>query len=478
MMNNNIEQRYNILSSSKVGLEFEFFSELSQQEVAKDLSRVLGKKVIVPVVIKGLGVEEKGNYHSGVEPTAFLFKLERDFSGGKDMSEMITGPLAYEESRIIIIKMLQWIKEKGWTDSKCAIHLNVSFNEFKAKLRTPLISLNVLKFILSFDEEFIYSRFPSRRNIVYAKSINNFYPVSRFIFFDNPENIDKNNYIVPHEKYFGVNFTKLAKNYLELRYLGGEGYENKTFKILEILNYFINKLYSNLQQNDSYTPEEKSKLHKTLKAQKKAVQTFSNPEMFLITYPNLKITVDMKGDIEILKAFWTTIRDKLFNLVVDSGLRVGHFNLDTDMSMFQLRDGIMKKANHVNDMELFDCEISGSLTHTDLYRCKVDSSRLDKCKLLELNKVTNSKVENTTVSSGNTLTNCYINNSNETLEGKIIGGVIRKAILGKNVDISKETLIVDVNGADKKDFDSLSNAFSKKDTTSHMDTFSKKTDDK
>lgn len=476
-MMNVLQQKYEILSSAKCGIEFEFFSELSPKEVAKDLSRTLGKKVIVPVVIKGLGVEEKGNYHSDIEPTSVLFKLERDFSGGKDMYEMITGPLAYEESRIIIIKMLQWIKEKGWTDSKCAIHLNVSFNDFKAKLRTPLIALNVLKFILSFDEEFIYSRFPNRRNSVYAKSINNFYPISRFVFFDKPENVDKNDYVVPHEKYFGVNFTKLPKNYLELRYLGGEGYENKTFKILEILNYFINSLYSCLQQSDSYTPEEKDRLYKTLKAQKKAVQTFSNPEMFLVSYPNLQVTVDMKGDIEILKAFWTTIRDKLFNLVVDSGLRTGHFNLDTDMSAFQLRDGVMKKANHIENMELFDCEISGTIIESSLYRCKLDSSRLDKSKLMESNVVRNSKVEKTTVMPGNTLINCYINNANETVEGKIIGGVLRKAILGKDVEISKETLIVDVKGADKKDFDSLSDAFSKNSTTVN-DAFNKKTTDK
>ena len=265
-----------------------------------------------------------------------------------------------------------------------------------------------------------------------------------------------------------------------MRYLGGEGYENKTFKILEILNYFINKLYSTLQQNESYTPEEKEKLYKTLKSQKKAVQTFSNPEMFLISYPNLRVTVDMKGEIEIIKAFWTTIRDKLFNLVVDSGLREGHFNLDTDMSAYQLREGIMKKANHIENVELFDCEISGTITDCDLYRCKLDSSRLDKCKLIEHNEVFDSKVEKTTIMPTNILTNCYINNLNETVEGKIIGGVIRKAILGRDVEISKTTLIVDVKGADKKDFDSLSNAFSKKDkdTTSYNDTFSKKTDDK
>jgi hypothetical protein len=461
---NALQQKYEILSSSKVGIEFEFFTELKPQATSKALSRALGKRVVVPVTVKGFGEEEKGTYHSDLEPTATLFKLEKDFSGGKDMYEMITGPLAYEEARIIVIKMLQWIKEKGWTNSKCAIHLNVSFNEFKARTRVPLINLNVLKFILGFDEEFIYSRFPNRRDSVYAKSIDDFYPLSRFIFFDTPDSIDKNDYVVPHEKYYGVNFTKLPKNYLELRYLGGEGYENKTFKILEVLDYFVTQLYSTLQQGDSYTPAEKEKLHKVLKAQKKAVQAFVDPEKFLLSYPDIRITVDMKGSIEVLKAFWTSIREKLFSLVVDSGLRKGHFNLDTDVSVFQLRDGVMKKANHVEKMELFDCEISGTISHSDLYRCKIYSSRLDKCKLLESNELTGCKVENTTIMPGSELKDCYVSNPTEIIDGKMIGGVIRKGVIGKNAEISKHTLIVDAKGGDKKDTDSLSDAFSKRNT--------------
>lgn len=454
-----LQQRYEILSSSKCGIEFEFFTELNQKELVKDLSKALGKKVVIPIVITGMGEESKGGYHSDMEPTSTIFKLEKDFSGGKDMFEMITGPLVYEEARIIIIKMLQWIKEKGWTDSKCAIHLNCSFNEFKATLRTPLMGLNVLKFILGFDEEFIYSRFPNRRDSVYAKSINNFYPLSRFVFFEKPDSIDKTDYVVPHEKYYGVNFTKLAKNYLELRYLGGEGYENKTYKILEILDYFVTKLYSTLQSNDTYSPAEKENMYKTLGEQKKAVLAFSDPKRFLLTYPKIKVTVDMRGDIEILKSFWTVVREKLFSLVVDSGLTKGHLNLDTDMSMFQLRGGSMTKANNVEHMELFDCEISGTITHCDLYRCVIKSSRIELCKLMELNEVSGCKVTKTTIMPSNELTNCYIDNSNETIEGKIMGGVIRKGILGKDVDISKETLIVDVKGFDKKDYDSLHDAF-------------------
>lgn len=472
----NLQDRYKILSSSKVGIEFEFFTCLSIKELTKSISKALNKKVVIPIVITGMGEKTKAKYHSEVEPTSTMFKLEKDFSGGNDMYEMITGPLVYEEARLIIIKMNTWINENGWTDDHCAIHLNVSFNDFKARLKEPLMNLNILKFILGWDEEFIYSRFPGRRYSVYAKSINDFYPINRFIFYSTPENIDSIEYHVPNEKYYGVNFTKLIKNYLELRYLGGENYQLKTFKILEVLDYFIEKLYYSLDNNISYNSKEVDKLYKTLKEQKKVVQTFSDPEKFRIYYPNIHITVDMKNNIEIIKSYWTTIRETLYSLIVDSGLLEGYLNLDTDVSAFQLRDGIMEKANHVRNIELFDCKISGTIEDCDLYRCEITSSRLSKCKLFEANKISKSKVASTLCANGNTLTGCYIENPTEIIDCKVEGGVIRKGIIGTNAQISKETLIIDVtyDGGDKKDTDSYQATFTgKKDFDMYSDAFSK-----
>jgi hypothetical protein len=123
----------------------------------------------------------------------------------------------------------------------------------------------------------------------------------------------------------------------------------------------------------------------------------------------------------------------------------------------------MKKANHIQDMELFDCEISGTIANSDLYRCKIKSSRLNKCRLLETNEITASKIENTTIMPGSLLVDCYVNNPQEIIDAKMVGGVIRKGIIGNHAEISKHTLIVDAKGQDgqKKDSESLMNAFSK-----------------
>lgn len=456
---NDFELKYKILSTSLVGIEFEFYTDLDEKEITKSLSKAIGKKIIIPVTLTGLDKESKGLYHSEMEPTAFMFKIEKDFSGGKNMFELITGPLVYEESRIIIIKVLQWIKENGWTTDKCGIHLNVNFNDFTSGLKNKIMELNVLHFILKFDEKYVYDRFPKRKNNVYARSICDFYPNNRFMFFERPNYIDTSEYVVPHNKYYGINFTKLPKNYLELRYLGGKNYEKKAFSILEVLDYFIIVLYDVLKNPYEYSNIEMDSFYKKLSYQKKVSTSFSNPELFFVEYPKISVTIDMKGDLEILKSYWVDIRDVLFSLVVDSNLKEGHFNLDTDVSAFQLRDGIMENANNVKTMELFDCNLSGSFSKCDFFRCKIKNSRLNDSHLYESNEVYSSKLTNTVIKPSNYLEDCYVSNNMEVIEGTIKGGVLRKGILGHDVKISKETLIVDVTGAEKKDVESLSNAF-------------------
>ena len=85
--------RTQILNASLIGLEFEFYSDLSIEETQKSLSQLLGKKI---------RVEDKA--HSDFQPTVDEFKLEPDMSGGKGLVELVTGATPYRNARIIIIK--------------------------------------------------------------------------------------------------------------------------------------------------------------------------------------------------------------------------------------------------------------------------------------------------------------------------------------------------------------------------------------
>jgi hypothetical protein len=443
--------KYNILTAAKVGFEFEFYSEKSSLQITRELGKLLNKKIIIPNSQGAIGKDDsKGTYHSEMIPTATMFKLEKDYSGGKDMRELITGPMAYEESRIVLIRTLNWVKENGWTDKKCALHLNISFNSSILKLKSEIDHLDSLKFILNFDENYIYDRFPDRKNSVYARSINQIIPLNKFTFLNVQEGIDPTNYKIPDEKYYGVNFTKKVKNYLEFRYLGGKGYEFKTQKILEILDYIVLKLYETIQ-NPGYTRADIDKLKKLMVNQRELAESFLSVESFFLKFPKINIFVDMRGQREVLKSYWTTIRDNLFSVVVSGGMREGIYNYDTDVAISQLRYVKLSNAHEIENFEMFDCELEGgSFSKISFFRCKIADCRLSQCKLIELNELEDSKVEHTVSYPSTRLVNCYINCPDQIVEGEIEGGVIRNAIIGERAEISKRTLRVEESAPEEQ----------------------------
>jgi len=423
--------KHSILEQAVLGMEYEFYSNKSRDQVAKELSKLIKKNV---------KVAEK--YHSDVEVADGKWKLEPDFSGGMKMMELVTDPMGYYEAIATMTKILKWIKKNGWTDERSAFQFSMSFDPFKYVLRNKLENINKLKFILDFDEEFIYDKFPKRRNSKYARSIKQIMPVNKFVFNDSVQQIQKANYKLPDSKYYGINFSKLAKGYLEARYLGGRSYEKKTKEIIEIIQYVIQKLYESLE-NPNYSDMNVDQLRRILRIHKKVVTSFSDPETFQINYPNVRVFVDLKGDMEVLKTFWVHIREALFSLIVNCGMKKGMLNYDADVGKYQLKDSVVSKSFDLEDMEVFDSKIGGNVTNCDLYRCVIKDAHIAGSNLYEGNIVTKSKIIETPIHLYNDIQDCYIDNKSHLINGKIKGGIIRSGEIAPTAVVSRFTEIID-----------------------------------
>ena len=199
------DEQLNAIHFSKIGLEFEFFSKENVDGIKETLSRSLGKRI---------RIEEKS--HSDFIPTEKTFKIEPDNSGGSGMVELVTGSLPFTEAKIILAKTLKWIKEHGSTNDKCSIHINVSFDGKKLGPHSNVSKLDIGKFVLNFDENKVFEHFPDRKNSVYSKSIKFIVPLSSF-HQESPEKTLSKNYMFVSEKYYGVNFNKVPKGYIEFR---------------------------------------------------------------------------------------------------------------------------------------------------------------------------------------------------------------------------------------------------------------------
>lgn len=425
--------KLNALSSSVIGFEFEFYTNMLKGRAAESLSKLLNKTVKV-----------SDKYHSNLSVDSKTFKLEPDYSGGSKMVEFITGPLPYQEAIPILIKTLNWIDENGWTNDRCAFQFSISFDKFRRDVKDRIENLDKLKFILGLDEGMIYSKFGNRQKNVYAKSIKRVVPRNRFSIVENLTTIDPKMFRVPEDKYYGVNFTKIDKGYLEFRYLGNRDYQKRIKDIREIVDYVVLYLYDLLSHRISgYDQNDLKKLQSMMNEYTKVVRSFSNPDFFFRNFPDFHIFVDLKGWDENIKTYWPVIRDKVFEIIVEGNVKSGYFNYDTTTGRSQLKDARSREALGLNDLDLISCDVkNGILKNCNIYSSKVKKSSFENCYIVSDCEVESSKLKDTLVDFTNSLKDCFIDCEGKNINCKIEGGVIRAGNIGENAEVSEETMKV------------------------------------
>ena len=408
---NNINNS-DILKNSLLGVEFEFYSNKDIDTTAKELAGLLGKKI---------RVEAKA--HSDFEVTRDEFKIEPDMSGGEKLMELVTGAQPYYSARMMIIKVCKWIEENGYTNDRSSIHLNLSFDTDKIENKHRISKMNVLKFILDFKESQVFKFFPERKDSAYAKSIKFVLPKSDTYFYDGL-NITPSNFIYPDSKYYGINFEKRHKNYLEFRYLGGEDWEKKTSKILQMLDLFITQLWnstSNVQFNNLNSIELRKILAKNeriIKARKdwKSINAGWNKDV--------KLTVDLNDNEKIIDLHWPNIRERVLRLFTHGELTKGHINYDADNGTIQVEGGRLSYCVELEGYEFVRCSLRGEFTNCDFFGCDVNGSDIHSCNFYQSTQVNSSKLESSYVHQSCVLKDCYIY-GNGIMKGSMQGGIFR-----------------------------------------------------
>lgn len=439
----NIKKNYTkaeVLEAGKIGFEFEFYSSMDVIKTARELGKFIKKRIVVPMNVSTFG-EPRPLYHSPIVPSSTVFKLEPDYSGGKKMCELVTGPLKYAEGRNVLIKVFEWIADNGYTTERCSIHLNISIDGIILPTLSTVENMNMIKFILSFDENMIYRDFPERKDSVYARSIKEIYPNNIFFFNSNTPVITSNNFSLPDEKYYGVNFLKREKGYLEYRYVGGKDYEKKATKILNILEYCILHLHETLNFTE-YSKDDETYFKELYKKQAGLVKGFIKYESFKKAFPKIEVSVDLTSDDSVIQTYWNNIREKLFSLIIKGGLKEGKYNYDSDLAKHQILGAKIKNCK-IGHMEFISCEIEGIITDSAFYKCKIKNSRISDCDAPVDNIFTFSKIAEVPLHTSNVCEDCFIENKKQTINCTVTRGVIRNGEIGKLANISKETFIVE-----------------------------------
>jgi len=433
--------REEILQGSKIGIEFEFLTNMDPVDTARSLSDAIEKRVLVPLNVDEFTKSEgKLKYHTPIDLVGmpWMCKLESDYSCGKKGNELITAPLPYQDARNTILRVCKWIKQHGWTTDRCSMHLNISFDDNYVKTKTEIRHINVLKFCLDFDENKVYAEFPNRKDSIYANSIKKL--ITNNIF--NTTITTNSQLITPNEKYYGVNFTKAFKDYLEFRYLGCKDYENKVTTIIDMMDYFIEFTF-NILQNPEVTEKENKELQVTLENYKKVLEVYRNPMLLKSNFPKLQIMVDTQEDSKIIKTFWGTIKDKVLEALLKCNIHEGIINYDSDISELQLKDCVLKFGT-IEDVTLIGCSGNGFVKNCKIFDCNFEDVNFTDCWFFTGSKVKDSQLKNCIVKPSNEFNNCYIQNEKQFLFAGIMnGGVFRKGPISKDAEISSSTDIIE-----------------------------------
>lgn len=424
-------EELNAIHGSKIGFEFEFFANEDLDSTKDSLSRTLNKKI---------RIEEKA--HSDFAPTEDVFKMEPDNSGGTGMIELVTGPLPFVEAKIIMAKTLKWIRENGSTNERCSIHVNIAFDGKKLGPITNMSNLDVGKFVLNFDEDIVYEAFPNRKDSVYAKSIKFIVPLSGMTQSSPGKSLWKN-YMFVREKYYGINFSKVPKGYIEFRYLGGKDYQNKYSTILSMTEHFITSLYETLV-NPTYTNKDLKLLDGVLEKHKSVVESYRTYKAFKEKFPNIHLMIDLQTADQIVEMYYPRIREKIFELLTKTDMEQGLINYDADAGRIQIKDAKLMRCFEVSGIDIVDSVVQGNIINCDIFGCDLKNSSVFESNLFGATVVEDSKIEESYVSKNVICQDSYVFGKRGVFSGEMEGGIFRQGRATKLARFSDTTEIIEI----------------------------------
>ncbi|MDY0270832.1 hypothetical protein [Trichloromonas sp.] len=436
---------HNILKNSIIGFEFEFYTSKSYYKLLEVLNRELE-----PIKVWG-----QRKYHSDFKPDDKNFKIEPDLSGGNDMIELITGPMNYTDSKIILLKILNIIQNNAYTDEKCSIHINVSFD--KDKVDSTLDKLNPLKLILDIDEDYILNMFPNRKNNFYAKSVKKIIPFKNYEYSSNAIDHIQSNIELPNTKYYGVNIKNYTEGRLEYRYIGGTDYHYKTREILELMDYFILLTWNCIDKE--LDDDDVEKLLDYLSDNIANFKKFNDLENFIGEFPSIRLEVDKNNEFFIIKSYYNKMYDRLYDLLNNTfNLNDATVNYDTETNKIEVVDAFIKGIFDLKYLNFIDCRIfEGTYYKSEFDECDIKNSHIESCKIIN-SDVFNCKLTNCEVNSDCVLDKVYFYGG--FMNGEMKSGIFRGGVIGPDAIIGDGVkLITDddnyfgtsiKNGVDKK----------------------------
>ncbi len=424
-------EHLNAIHFSKIDFTFEFFSNKNVKETKKSLINLLNKKIYL-----------KDKNHNDFLSRDNAFKMIPNYLGVPGMIGLSTGLLSFVEAKLILSKVLKWIKKNGSTTARCSLGVKISFDTEKLGHNVNISKLNIGKFILNFDEDKVYDAFPERKDTIYAKSIKLVMPFSG-TGQSSLDNTMWSNYMFVNDKYYGIDFTNIGKGYIDFKYLGGKGYEKKYIDILSNIEYFIVSVYEVLS-NPIYSKEDLKKLDDFLVKYKTMIQAYKSYDAFKKEFPKISLMIDLKTHSQNINMYYPKIRERVFDLLTKSGMKEGLINYDSDSGKIQIKDVTLMQCFEIRGIDIFECKIRGNIKHCDIFNSEITDSLVFESNIFGMSECEDSNIKDSYISKNVEVSNCYVSGTKGVFSGNMKGGIFKEGRATKFATFSDNTEIVKV----------------------------------
>lgn len=424
-MNNNLFQNDTITGNSLLGFEFCGIFKEEENVLIEKLKNILNRDISYSNVDYKL-----------LEPTDLSAALIKD---GK--YHIVKTPMySYFEAIYLLPNIFEFLGElKDFKNTY--FYVKIGFNNEYINLS----NLNLMKFILNYNEDFVMSKLPSFDKNEYVEKITDIKPKD---FNSCSELIQKQIDALKFtdDDIYGLDFSNLNIGIVKFKYARELNYRNKWEDIIKCINHTIITL-SNATNYIEFDDKELEKIDKYNEEFGKFTQAFSCYELFKAKYKSIKLSVDLSNDKANIDVIYPSIKEQLFNIVICNGIKEATINYDTDVSRLQLKDIELKKCHHLSGVDIVDSEIDNSyIKDCDFYDSKITNSKIINCNLFGYADCKDSKFKDCFISRNIKLTDCDVYGELGKMGGTMVGGSLKNTtLLVDFADISPTVELDNVN---------------------------------
>ena len=415
-----------VYNSTNLGFIFEFYCSKESSFIIEDLKKILGKNVIL-------------TDQENIRPTFTSSVLLKEYDGKRPRYQFKVGYQNYNYIPTFLNTILFWINENTSLNNSTLLKVNLCYNFNDLKTISSISNMDICKFILKLDENYIYDRFPNMKDNPFVMSMKRLIPYNMSVNASNIVNV-RNQFKFPIGTFYGVDLTEQTLGDLTFNYIGGNNYSEKVKEIHELLEYFIISTYQGLNETE-YSTNEINELNNLTEEYRKFRKCYYNSERFLNEYKDIKVFIDLNNNPNLIHTQWFQIRDVISKLVLENDLKKCKFNWDTEEGTFQIKDAEIKNSI-VSNLHIVESKISGIIDHCRVWQSEITNSRINDSILVNENKIESSFLERVRADKDNKINESFIINNGEIINCKVSNSVIKNAGIGNSAKLDEECLII------------------------------------